>query len=331
MKVLITREIPQVGINILQQYRELEIDYRKGPPLTKEELSEAIKDVDALMPVIPDKIDAKIIKAGKKLRVISTYSVGYDHIDIKTATSKKIYVGNTPGNLTESVAEHSLALMMALGRRVVEGDKYCRAKKYNYWDPLLFIGPKFMGKTLGIIGFGRIGQQFARICKQGLNMEILYHDVKQHSEAEALLGAKKVDLETLLTNSDVISLHCNLCDETKHLIDAEEFEKMKPNALLINTARGPVIDEMALHRALKENIIAGAALDVFEAEPIIHPGLLEMDNVILTPHIASATWEARIQMARMAVENIVDVLVNNQPPRYIVNKELSENCTNTII
>lgn len=323
MKVLITREIPQAGINILQQYRELELDYREGKPLPEEKLLEAIKGADAIIPVIPDQITKKVINAaGKNLKVIATYSVGYDNIDLEAATTKSIYVANTPGDLTEAVGEHSFALMMGIARRVAEADRYCRDKKYKYWDPLLMIGPKLMGKTLGIIGFGRIGQHFARMAHYGLNMKILYTDVMRHPEGESLLDAEKVELDYLLENSDVVSIHCNLTEETKHMIGNQQFSKMKPLSYLINTARGPIVDEAALATALNEGIIAGAALDVFEEEPTICPELLKLENVVLTPHIASATWEARIQMARMAAESVVDVLINNKPPRYLVNKEL---------
>lgn len=330
MKVLITREIPQAGIELLEEHKNLTLDYRKGAPLSPEELKKAIIDADAIIPVIPDQIDKTVIEAGKKLKVIATYSVGYDHIDLDAATKKNIYVANTPGDLTEAVAEHSFALMMALGRRIAESDKFCRDKKYKYWDPMVFVGPKFMNKTLGIIGFGRIGQFFARMAKYGLNMKILYTDVASHPEGENLLDAEKVSLEYLLGNSDVISIHCNLTKETKHMIDSEQFKLMKPLALLINTARGLIIDENALVYALKENIIAGAALDVFENEPEIHPELLKLKNVVLTPHIASATWEARIQMARMAAESVIDVLIDKKPPRYIVNKELVKDSVSSI-
>ena len=332
MKVLITRELPQPGINVLNIYSDrLELDYRKGAPLTTSELKKAIKDADAIIPVIPDQITAEIIEAaGKKLKVIATYSVGYDHIDVASATKNKIYVGNTPGNLTEAVAEHAMALMMDVSRQTSASDRYCRKGKYEYWDPMIFIGPKITGKTLGIIGFGRIGQHLGRICRYGFNMNILYTDVMAHPEGESLLDAKKVDLDTLLENSDYISVNCNLTEETKGMIGEAEFKKMKPLAYIVNTARGPIINESALITALQENWIAGAGLDVFEEEPKISPDLIKMDNVVLTPHIASATWEARIQMARMAAENVVDVLINNKPPRYLVNKELTENSITSV-
>lgn len=325
MKVLITRELPQAGINILNIYKDrIKLDYRQGDPLSEKDLKEAIKDADAIIPVIPDQINKDVIKAGKKLKVIATYSVGYDHIDVEAATKAGVYVANTPGDLTEAVAEHTIALMMSLGRKIVEGDKYCRKGKYEFWEPLLYIGPKFMNKTLGIVGFGRIGQHLARIAKYGFNMRILYNDPIRHTEAERLLDAEKVDMDYLLEQSDIISLNCNLTESTHHLFGEPQFRKMKPFAYIINTARGPVINEEALVMALKEGWIAGAALDVFENEPEIHKDLIKMDNVVLTPHIASATWEARIQMARMASESVVDVLINNTAPRYLVNKELAD-------
>jgi glyoxylate reductase len=331
MRVLVTREIPQAGIHILQQYRELDLDYRQGPPLSPAELKKALKGADAIIPVIPDQITKEVIEtSGKDLKVIATYSVGYDHIDIPTATKNKIYVANTPGNLTESVAEEAFALMMSVGKRIVEADRYCRGGKYKFWDPMLFIGPKLAGKTIGIIGFGRIGQHLARMAKYGLNMRIIYHDVMAHPEAEGLLDAERVTLDYLLENSDIVSIHCNLTEQTKHLIGEPQLRKMKPLSYIINTARGPIINEEALAQALKEGWIAGAGLDVFEEEPAINEELVKLDNVVLTPHIASATWEARIQMARMAAESVIDVLINKKAPRYIVNKELAEKAVSSI-
>lgn len=316
MKVLITREIPQAGIEILKKYPQLELVYKENlAPLTPQELEQAAKGVDAIIPVIPDQVTKKVLQAaGPNLKIVAAYSVGYDNIDIETAKSMGIYVANTPGDLTESVAEHSLALMMALGRHLIASDKFVRDGKYRYWDPMIFLGPKFMGKTLGIIGFGRIGQYFAGICKKGLNMNILYVDEIRKEDKEKELGAELVDMDTLLDKSDVVSIHCNLCEKTIHMIGDKELRKMKPTAYLINTARGQIINEEALCVALRENWIEGAALDVFEDEPKVNPELLSLDNVILTPHIASATREARIQMARMAAANVVEVLINGKPP-----------------
>jgi len=331
MKLLITREIPQAGINLLKQYPEIELDYRKGKPLTEAELKEAIKDVDAIIPVIPDRITEDIIKEAKNLKIIATYSVGYDHIDTITATKQKVYVSNTPGDITESIAEFTLALLMAIAKKVVISDEYCRTNKYKYWEPMNFIGSKLRGKTVGIIGFGRIGQHFARMAKYGLDMKILYVDPQQHSEAESLLEARKVELPELLEKSDVVSVHCNLTESTHHLIGDQQFSLMKPTAYLINTARGPIINEKCLVRALEENIIAGAALDVYEDEPTINKKLKELDNTVITSHIASATWEARLEMATMAVNNVIDVLIKKQPPTNLVNKDMIEKCVTTLI
>lgn len=324
MRVLITREIPEAGVDLLKEHPDIEIDMRCGPPLSAEEMKKALKGVDAIIPVIPDEITADIIKAGDKLKIIAAYSVGYDHIDIEAATRQKVYISNTPGDLTESVAEHAFALMVAVGRRIVEADKFVRQGDYKYWDPMIFLAPQFSGKTLGIVGFGRIGKHLAKMTKNGLNMDILYKDIKRSEDAEKELGAKFVEMDELLEHSDVISLNCNLSEETRHLIGEKELRKMKPFAYIINTARGPIINEAALVTALEEEWIAGAGLDVFEGEPKLHEGLAELDNVVLTPHIASATREARIQMARMAAENVIDVLIENKAPENIVNKDLTQ-------
>lgn len=324
MKLLITREIPQNGIEDLKKYPEIEIDYRKGDPLTDSEMKEAVKGVDAILPVIPDKITKAVLEAaGPNLKLVAHYAVGYDNIDVEAATEMGIYVSNTPGDLTESVAEFSLGLMFAISKNIVDSDRYVRGEKdtkYEYWDPLLYMGPTLMGKTLGIVGMGRIGTYLAQLAHKGLDMEILYYDVNHNEAAEKELGAKKAELEELLQNSDFVSLNCPLNEHTHHLIGHKELELMKPTAYLINTARGPVVNEAALYTALKEEWIMGAALDVFEKEPELYPGLAELSNVIVTPHIASATREARIQMANMAVQNIIDVLIKGNKPTNMVNK-----------
>lgn len=316
MKVLITRTLPTTLIDALSQMPKLDIDYRQGPPLSKAELLEAVKNIDILVPVIPDKIDADIIKAAKKLKLIATYSVGYDHIDLTAATKKKIYVSNTPGNLTESVAEHTVALMLAITRQINEADTFVRLGEYKYWDPMLFMGPQLFGKTLGIVGFGRIGQHLARIANRGLGMSIRYCD-PQRCDQEAECSAQYCPLSELLAHSDIISLNCNLTESTRHLIGYKELKQMKPTAYLINTARGPLINEEALIGALKENWIAGAALDVFENEPQISPDLVELKNIVLTPHIGSATREARIEMADMVAKNILEVVQGCVPLNWV--------------
>lgn len=322
MKVFITREIPRAGIELLKKYPSLDIDMRKGAPLTEEEIIDGVKDADALITVIPDKITSKIIQAGKYLKIIAAYSVGYDHIDLKTATEQNVYVSNTPGDLTESVAEHALALMISVARNIVPADRFTREGHYKFWDPMIFLGPVFQGKTLGIVGLGRIGQHLAKIAKNGFNMRVFYSDIQRNERGEIETGAVYVPIEELLENSDFVSLHVPLLPSTRHLINEKTLRLMKPNAYLINTSRGPVVDEGALSIALKEGIIAGAGIDVFEEEPSIHSGLKELDNVILTPHIGSATREARIEMARMAALNVLDVLVEGKTPTNLVNKDI---------
>ncbi len=295
---------------MLQEHADLEIDCRNGPPLSREELIESVRDVHAIVPVIPDVIDEDIINAGKNLKIIAAFSVGYDHIDTYAAEKKGIYVSNTPGDLTQSVAEHTIALMTAVGRNIVQADKYIRKGEYEFWDPMLFLGTTFIGKTLGVVGFGRIGQYVAEMCQKGFGMRIVYNSRFKKPSS----GASFLSLDELLEISDVVSLNCSLTEETRHLIDEPELKKMKPTSLLINTSRGPVINEKSLIRALREKWIAGAGLDVFEDEPKIPEELINLDNVVLTPHIASATKEARIQMARMVAENIIKVLIKGQEP-----------------
>ena len=323
MKVAITRKIPRAGIDLLKKNPQLDIKINEDSPLTEPELIEFIKDADAIIPVIPDQITKHVMEAaGDNLKLIAHYAVGYDNIDVASASEKGIYVSNTPGDLTESVAEFSLALMMTVGKNIVQADKYMREDKYKYWDPMIFLGTKLMGKTLGLVGFGRIGQYLANICKRGFNMRVVYYDNQRNEKAEIETGAMFTSLDDLLGMSDFVSLHVPLLPSTHHLIGDKELRKMKPTAYLINTARGPVIDEEALYHALKDKCIEGAALDVFEEEPKMFDGLKDLDNVVVSPHIASATREARIQMARMAAENVIEVLINKKPPVNLVNMDV---------
>lgn len=322
MKVLITRKIPRVVLDHLSKHTSLQIEMLEGEPLTEEQLIQKVQDVDALLTVIPDQITKTVINAAPNLKVISTYSVGYDHIDLKAATEKGIPVTNTPGDLTESVAEFTWALILAIAKKIVVSDKYVRSGCFKCWEPLLYMGPRINEKTLGLVGLGSIGCHVARMAK-GFNMNVLYYDIKQNQKAELETGAKYVSLHDLLEKSDFVSIHVPLLPSTQHLIDLNALKKMKPTAYLVNTSRGPVIDEDALAKALEEKWIEGAALDVFEEEPHIYDKLMSLDNVILTPHIASATREARIQMARIAAENIIEVLINNKTPTNLVNRDLN--------
>lgn len=324
MKVLVTREIPRAGIEALKKHPTIELDYRTGAPLSQKELKDAFKNVDGAITVIPDQITQEIINDALNLKIISQYSVGFDNIDIKTATTKGIYVSNTPNDLEEATAEFALTTMLALAKKIIPAHNFTSQHSYKYWDPMAFLGSIVTGKTLGIIGFGRIGQSLAKMARNAFDMQILYYDIKRHDRAEAATGAMFTALNTLLKNSDFVSLHTPLLPSTKHIIGAEELRQMKSTAFLVNTSRGPVINEAEVFKALKEKRIAGAALDVFENEPNFVPGLEKLDNVILTPHIASATKETRIEMARIAVDSVLDVLINNKPPKNLVNKELLE-------
>ncbi|MBI2414827.1 D-glycerate dehydrogenase [candidate division WWE3 bacterium] len=322
MRVLITRTIPRAGIELLRKHPSLELDYRQGAPLSTKELIDGIKDADAIIAVIPDKITREILLSAPKLKIVAHYAVGYDNIDIAAASEMGIYVSNTPGDLTEAVAEHALALMLSVGRQIPLADKFTRAGEYKFWDPMIFLGPRFGGKTLGLVGFGRIAKHLAKLAKNGFGMRILYNDVQRDEALEKDLGAMFVSLDDLLGESDFVSIHVPLLPSTKHLITDRELRKMKPTAYLINTARGPIVDEDSLILALQEKWIEGAAIDVFEEEPNIRTELKQLDNVVLTPHIGSATREARIEMSRMVAENILEVLISKKPPINLVNKDI---------
>ncbi len=322
-KILITRSLPQLIIDNLSAYKELELDVRNGDPLSPGELAAAIREKDAVISCIPDKIDADILRAaGPKLKLIAQYAIGYDNIDVETATKMGIYITNTPGDLTESIAEHTLGLMLAVSRKILEGDRYVRENKYHFFDPMIFYGSKLSGKTIGIVGLGGTGSHLAKICKSGLGMKVLYTDVNRNIDIEKSLKAQYSTLEDLLENSDIVTLNCPLNESTHHLIGEKELRKMKPTAILINTARGAVINEEALITALKENWIEGAGIDVFEDEQQLNTKLFELNNIVMTPHIASATREARTQMAKMVIENVLEVLVRDKAPINLVNKEL---------
>jgi len=314
-RILVTRRIPEDGLKLLEQAgAELDIC---DDCLTKTQIINRIKDKDGLICLLSDKIDADIITAGTKLKVISNYAVGYDNIDIKTAGDRGIYVTNTPGALTDATAELAWALLLAAARRIAEADRFCRVKKFKGWEPFLMRGPQLRGKTLGIIGAGRIGTAFA-MKGRGFDMNLLYYSRSRNELLERELGGKKVDLEELLKRSDFVSLHLPLTSETKHLLKEREFSMMKENAIIVNTSRGAVIDEKDLASALKDRRIGGAALDVYEAEPYINEDLLSLDNVVLAPHIGSATIEARAQMSIMVAQSVIAVM-NGKKPENCVN------------
>lgn len=320
-KVFVTRKILEEGLNMLREKFDVEVSDYDGV-IPRKMLLEKVKGVDAILSLLTDAIDAEVMDAaGSNLKVIANYAVGYNNIDVEEATKRGIMVTNTPGVLTETTADLAWALMMAIARRIVEADRFVREGKFRGWEPMLLLGTDVHGATLGIVGFGRIGQAMARRAL-GFNMKVLYYDnARVPEQIEKELKATYVDLPTLLKESDFVSLHVPLTKETHHLIGEKELRMMKRGAYLINTARGPVVDEKALVKALKEGWIKGAALDVFENEPEVEPELLKLENVVLAPHIASASYATRSKMSIMAAENIIKALSGEIPPN-LVNPEV---------
>jgi len=319
-KVLVTRILPGPAIEVLKQRCEVELN-QEDRVISREELMRGVSGKDGLLCLLTDKIDAEVMDAaGPNLKVISNYAVGYDNIDVTEATRRGIAVTNTPGVLTETTADLTWAIMMAVARRIVEADNFLRTGQWKGWAPCLMLGHDVYGKTLGIVGLGRIGKAIARRAK-GFDMRVLYYDTRRDEQAERELGVAYVPLENLLRESDFVSIHAPLTEKTRHLIGEKELRLMKPTAFLVNVARGPLVDEAALIRALREKWIAGAALDVFEREPYVPPELIQMKNVVLVPHIGSASVETRSKMAMMAVENLLAVLEGKIPPN-LVNPEV---------
>jgi glyoxylate reductase len=286
-------------------------------PPPRDVLLNSVGDLEGLLSLLTDKIDAELMDRAPKLKVVSNCAVGFDNIDIKAATDRGIIVGNTPGVLTDTTADFAFALMLAAARRVTEGDRIVRAGKWKTWGPMILLGPDVHDATLGIVGLGRIGSAIARRAT-GFRMKLVYTDVIRNKQAEDEFGIRFVDMDTLLTQSDFITLHTNLTPETHHLIGAKQFEKMKKTAILINTSRGPIVDNMALYEALKTGTIAYAALDVTEPEPLPanHP-LLTLENVIVVPHIASASVATRTKMGLMAADNLIAGLKGEMPPNPV--------------
>lgn len=320
MKVYVTRAIPLSGINLLKEAGYEVVVSEKDGVLTKEELiAELKKDVyDAVLPLLTDSINADVFDAVPTAKIFANYAVGYNNIDVVEAKKRGITITNTPGVLTDTVAEHTIALMLSITSRITEGDRFTRAGKYDGWAPMLLLGTDLKGKTLGILGAGRIGQRVAHIASHGLGMNVCYYDIKQNESFEKETGAEFKDtVAGVLAVADVVTTHVPLLDSTIHLINKKTLSQMKPTAYLINSSRGPVIDEEALVEALKSGVIRGAALDVFEEEPILAPGLSELENVVITPHIASATEETRGKMSEIAAQNIIDFLSGKTPQNSI--------------
>jgi glyoxylate reductase len=304
-RVFVTRRIPQAGLDLIQDAASVEVWQDDLPP-SHAVLSDKVKDADGLLCLLTDPVDATVLdSAAGRLKVISQMAVGVDNIDLTAATHRGIPVGYTPGVLTETTADFTWALIMAAARRVVEGDAYTRSGRWKTWDPMTLLGQDVAGATLGIIGFGRIGQAVARRAA-GFGMRVLYHDRDRQPLAEKKLGVVYAALDDLLRAADILTLHVSLNETSHRLISAPQLAMMKRTAILVNTSRGPVVDEQALAQALQAKIISAAALDVTEREPIPPDSpLLKLDNLILTPHIASASVQTRTRMAVMAANNLI--------------------------
>ena len=319
-KVFITRRIAPKALALLNENVEIDIWEEDSPP-SYDLLKEKIKNINGILTLLTDPIDADLIRSANHLKTISQMAVGFDNIDIQTATELGIPVGNTPDALTETCADFTFALMLSIGRRIVESDKEVRNGIWRPWGPDVLVGEDVFNSTLGIIGLGRIGQAVAKRAS-GFNMKVIYTGRSRHLDAEKELGAEYVDLETLLKESDFISIHTSLNQETRGLIGENEISRMKKNAILINTSHGGVIDSQALYTALKEKKIAGAALDVYETEPIpANTPLLKLNNVVITPHIASASIKTREKIAVMAAENLLAGLQGKRLP-YCANPQV---------
>ncbi|WP_044617186.1 2-hydroxyacid dehydrogenase [Gynuella sunshinyii] len=310
--VYVTRCIPQVGIDLLSQHFHVRSN-QQPRKLTRQELLDGIKGVDGVLTSGTDKIDAELMDLNPGIRCFSNYAVGFDNMDVAAATQRRVLCTNTPDVLNDSTAEMAWALLMAVARRVVESDRIMRTRQWTGWEPQEFLGGDITGKTLGIIGAGRIGTSIA-MKSRGFDMQILYSGRRNNSELDAKLNARFVDMDTLLQSSDFVSLSVALNAQTYHLIGARELALMKPTAYLINTARGPVVDEAALVQALKSKQIAGAGLDVYEFEPDMVEGLELLENTVLTTHIGSATYATRNAMAVKAATNLIAALKGEMPP-----------------
>lgn len=319
-KVYVTRKIPESGITLLQRAGYSVVVSEKDGVLTKDELIAKLQkdSYDAILCLLTDTVDGDVFDAAPNAKIFANYAVGYDNIDMKEARARGITVTNTPDVLTDTVAEHTIALMLSITSRIAEGDRFMRARKYDGWAPLMLLGTDLKGKTLGILGTGRIGARVGHIASRGLGMTLCYYDIKKNEVFEKEYGAEfKSTVDEVLRVADVVTVHVPLLESTRHLINKERLSMMKKTAYLINSSRGPVIDEKALVEALRNNVIKGAALDVFENEPALAPGLSELENVVVTPHIASATEETRGKMADIAAESIVDFLSGKKPEHTI--------------
>ena len=315
--VLVTRRLPQEALDRIAAWCDMTLYDGEGAMARDQLLTEVAGKTGAIT-LLTDRVDEEFLDvAGPELKIVANYAVGFDNIDVEACTRHGVLACNTPEVLTETTADTAFALMMAAARRIAEGDRFIRSGTPWIWGPLMLLGQDVHHATLGIVGFGRIGQALARRAR-GFAMRVLYYDMyRPPAEVELELGAEYRELEDLLRESDFVSLHTNLTPQTRHLINADRLAMMKPTSVLVNTSRGPVIDEQALARALKQGQIFAAGLDVFEREPDVHPGLLACDNVVLIPHLGSATVKTRLAMANLAVDNLLAALEARRPPALL--------------
>lgn len=312
MRVFITRELPEIAFKLLRKNKISFDYYNKDQPIPRKLLLQKVKTCEALISLLTEKIDKEVIDQMSNCKIIANYAVGYNNIDYQYAKKKKIIVTNTPDVLTESTADLTMALVLACARRIIEGERLLRKNKFKGWKPKLLLGTELKNKSFGILGAGRIGSAVATRAKSfGIN--IIYNDNKRNIKLEKATGAKKVSLNILLRNSDIISVHLPLNEKNYHFLDLDKLNKIKSNSILINTSRGEIIDEKALIKLLTRNNSISVGLDVFENEPKINPELLKISNVLILPHLGSATNEARNGMAELAVKNVINVLKGKRP------------------
>jgi len=317
-KIFFTAKLPY---DVKEHLKEFDVEIYEGePPIPREVFLEKVQGVDGVCVLLSEKVDTSVLDKAPSLKIVADYAVGYDNIDVEECTKRGIAVTNTPDVLTDATGELAWALVFAVARKVVQAHKYIESRMWKGWSPTLFLGMELKGKTLGVVGAGRIGQAFA-LKSSGFEVNVLYNSRRLNEILEQRLGARKVSLDELLRKSDIISLHLPLTHETYHIIGEREFSLMKESAIFINTGRGKLVDEAALIRALKERRIYGAGLDVYEFEPNVPDELINLDNVVLLPHIGSATFEARQRMAELVVQNLKAFFEGEMPPN-IVNREI---------
>ena len=319
-KIYITRAILEAGPKLLEAAGHELVTSTKDGVLTHDELLAALKKTnpDAVISQLNDKISGDVFDAAPNAKIFANYAVGFDNIDLKAAAEKGVTITNTPGVLTKSVAEYAAAMILAAARRIAEGDRFTRAGKYQSFAPMLLLGTDIKGKTLGILGGGRIGSRVLEIMTKGFGMKGIYYDIKRSEPLEHATGAEfRASVEDVLKEADFVSVHVPLLQSTRHLIDAEKLSLMKKTAYLVNTSRGPVIDEAALVEALQDGVIRGAAIDVYENEPKLTPGLAGLDDVTLTPHTASATEGTRSTMSEMVAKDVIAFLKGEAPVNVV--------------